>query len=116
VTLFLGISPVKDAYLFIRVVQLPGLALILLVEINDEKGVLKVYEEVAHVVLVLGHLFVRNNVNCCVPIKLRFIDLVLELLLLIATRDVLHAKICAQVLPLLHLFNLDWLIVRFLVH
>jgi len=61
VTLFFWRAPVVDADLLVRVVELPRLALVLLIEVDDEERVLEVNEEVAHIGHFLGLLLVRNN-------------------------------------------------------
>lgn len=95
--------------------QLPSFALVLLIEVNHEEWVLKVNEEVPLIVIFLWLFFVWNNVDCCVAILLRFIDLLLQLLLRVSARDVLNAKIRPQVFTLFHFFDLDWLTERFTI-
>lgn len=91
VELFLGRTAVVDANLLVRVVQLPGLALVLLVEVDHKEGVLEINEEVTHVGLLFGFFFVRDNVYAPKHIPVRLANLVLQLLLAVATWDVFHA-------------------------
>lgn len=110
VELFLGSAAIVDANLLVGVVQLPGLALVLFVKVDHKEWVLKVDEEVAHVGLLFGFLLVRDNVYAPEHIFVRLANLVLQLLLAVAARDVFHAKIRPQILAQLDLLHLDGLV------
>lgn len=102
VTLLLGVVAVEDADLLVLVGLLPGAALVLLVKVDDEERVLEVDEEVTHVGHLLGLFFVKDDVDGGVPVFVRLVDLLLQLVLRKAARDVLDAKIRPRVYPLLH--------------
>ena len=89
--LLLRVAPVVDADLLVRVVQLPVLVLILLIEIDNEKRMLKVDEEVAHVRVLLRLFLIGDDVEIAVSILVRSVDFLLELLFVVATRDILDA-------------------------
>ncbi len=114
-TLSLWISPIENTNFLVGMVQLPCFALVFLIEVNNKEWMFEVDEEVPHIVIFLWLFFVRNNVDCCVAILLRFIDLLLQLLLRVPAGDVLNAKIRAQVFTLFHFFDLDWLTERFTI-
>ena len=67
--------------------------MILLIEIDDEKRVLKVDEKVAHVRVLLRLFLIRDDVKVAVSILVRSVDFLLELLLVVAAGDILHAQI-----------------------
>ena len=87
------IATVVDAYLLVRVVQLPVLVLILFIEIDDEEWVLKVDEEVSHVCVLLWLFLIGDDIKIAVSVFVRPVDLFLKLLFVIAARDVFDAKI-----------------------
>ena len=101
ITLLFRLAAVVNSNLLVRVVQLPGLALILLVEVHDEERVLEVDEEVAHVGHLLGLLLVRDDVDVPEHVAVGLVDLVLQLLLVVSTRDVFDAKVGAKIEGLL---------------
>lgn len=107
VELFFGCAAIVDANLLVRVVQLPSLALVFLVEVDHKEGVLEVNEEVAHVGLLFGFFFVRDNGHAPEHISVGLANLVLQLLLAVATGDVLDAKIRPQILTLLDELHFD---------
>lgn len=90
-TLFFGISTVEDADLFVRVMQLPGLPLILFVEIYDEKRVLEVDEKVAHVSLLFRFFLICYDIEGAETTLMTDVDLIFQLLLRVAARYVLDA-------------------------
>ena len=74
-TLFLGVAAVVHADFLVRVVQLPGFTLVLVVEVDDEEWILEVDEEVAHVRhllrLFLVFDYVKSGItSLVVPINL----------------------------------------------
>jgi len=73
--------------------------------------VLEANEEVALVSGLLGLFLVRNWFDCPVAALVPAVDLFLQLLLRVATWDVLDAEVRAQVLRLLHELNPHWLVV-----
>ena len=89
--LLLRVASVVDADLLVRVVQLPVLILILFIEIDNEKRVLKVDEEVAHIRVLLRLFLISDDVKVAVSILVSPINFLLELLFVVATRDVLDA-------------------------
>ena len=101
-TLFLRITAVVDADLLVRVVELPGLTLVLVVKVNDEQWVLEVDEEVTHIRHFLWLLLILDNVKSRVSPFVVTIDFVLQFFLRISAWDVLHAKVGSQIMTLLH--------------
>ena len=91
--LLFRVAPVVDADFLVRVVQLPVLVLILLIEIDNEKRVLKVDEKVAHVCVLLRLFLIGDDVKITVSILVRSVDFLLELLFIVAAGDILHAQI-----------------------
>ena len=104
-----GVASVVDAHLFVRVVQLPVLVLVLLVEIHHEQRVLEVDKEVPHVGILLWLFLISDDVKVAVSVFVRAVDLLFQLFLVVAARDVLHAKVRARVFTLLYKFHLDGL-------
>ena len=92
--LLFGVASVVDSYFFVRVVQLPVLVLVLLIEIYHEKRMLEVDKEVAHVGILLWLFLISDDVKIAVSVFVRTIDFLLQLFLVIATWDVLNAKVC----------------------
>jgi len=113
--LFLGVATIVDPDLLVGVVELPRLALVLVVEVDDEERVFEVDEEVAHVGHLLWLLFVFNNVERGIPALVVAIDLVFQLLFRVAAWDVLDAEVSSQLKTLLHEVNLDRLAVASLI-
>lgn len=113
--LFLGVATIVDPDLLVGVVELPRLALVLVVEVDDEERVFEVDEEVAHVSHLLWLLFVFNNVERGIPALVVAIDLVFQLLFRVAAWDVLDAEVSSQLKTLLHEVNLDRLAVASLI-
>ena len=92
VTLFLlRVASIVNANLFVGVIKLPVLVLILLVKVNYEERVLEVDKEVPHVGHLLGLLLVRDDVEVGVSVFVRSVDLIFQLLLIVATGNVLDA-------------------------
>ena len=92
-TLFLGRATIVDTDLLVAVVELPRLTLILLVEVHDEERVLEVDEEVSHVGHLLRLLLIGDDVECRVPVLLCSVDLILQLFLRIAARNILDTQV-----------------------
>ena len=113
--LFLGITTVVDAHLLIRVVKLPRLTLVLVVEIYDEEWVLEVDEEVPHVGHFLRLFLILDNVKRRISTFVVAINFIFQLFLCIATRDVFDAKVCSQFKPLFYEVNPDGLAVASLI-
>ena len=114
-TLFLGVAAVVHADLLVRVVQLPGFTLVLVVEVDDEEWILEVDEEVAHVRHLLRLFLVFDYVKSGITSLVVPINLVLEFFLGISTRDVFHAKVGSQIRALLNQVNPDWFVIASLV-
>lgn len=74
--------------------ELPSLTLVLVVEVDDEKWILKVNEEVAHVGHLLGLLLVFDDVKRGISPFMIAINLVFELLFGVATWDIFHTQVC----------------------
>ena len=73
--------------------ELPGLTLVLVVEVNDEQWVLEVDEEVTHIRHFLRLLFILDNVKSRVSPFMVPIDFVLQFFLRVPARDIFHAKV-----------------------
>ena len=110
-TLFLGRATIIDTDLLVAIVKLPRLTLILLVEIYDEERVLKVDEEVSHVGHFLRLLLISDDIKCRVPVLLCSIDLILQLFLRVAARNILYTQVCSQILSHLNQLDPDGLVV-----
>ena len=93
-TLLLRISPVVDAHLLVRVVELPIFVLVLLVKIDDEKWMFEVDEEVTHVRVLLRFFLIGDDVEVAIPVLVGPVDLLLELLFIVAAGDIFDAKVC----------------------
>jgi len=72
---------------------------------------LEVYEEVAHVGHLLWLFLISDDIECRVATLMSDVDLIFQLPLRVATRDVFNAQISPQVQTLLHKVDLDRLIV-----
>ena len=81
--------------------ELPGLTLVLVVEVDDEKWILEVDEEVAHIRHFLRLLLILDNVKSRVSPFVVSIYLVLQFFLRVAAWDVFHAKVGSQIMTLL---------------
>lgn len=111
VALLLGRVAIVDSDLLIRVVQLPRLPLVLVVEVDDEERVLEVDEEVAHVRLLVRLLVVLDDVQGRVSALVLLVDLVLELLLGVSAWDVFDAEVRSKIFPLHDSLDIHWLAV-----
>lgn len=107
ITLLFGLNSIVDSDLLIRVVKLPGLALVLLVEVDHKKGVLEVDEEVAHVRHLLRFFLIRNDVDVPEHVLVRLVDLVSQLFLGVSARNVLDAEVRPQITSLFDTFDSD---------
>ena len=110
-TLFLRRATIIDTDLLVTVVELPRLTLILLVEVHNEERVLEVDEEVSHVGHLLRLLLISDDVECRIPVLLCPIDLILELFLRVAARNILDTQVGSKVLTQLDQIDLDRLVV-----
>ena len=110
-TLFFGRATIIDTDLLVAVVELPRLTLILLVEVHDEQRVLEVDKEVSHVGHLLRLFLISDDVKCRVPVLLCSIDLILQLFLRVAARNILDTQVGSQVLSHLDQLHLDRLVV-----
>ena len=91
--------------------ELPRLTLILFVEVHYEERVLEVDEEVSHVGHLLRLFLISDNVECRVPVLLCSIDLILQLFLRVAARNILDTQVGSQILSHLDQLDLDGLVV-----
>ena len=99
---FLRVSAIKDRdFLFRVVIILPLRILIFFIELHNEKRMLEVNEEVAHVRHLLGLLLVRDHVKCRIAILVVTINLFFKLLLRETVWDVLDTQVRPEILTLL---------------
>ena len=110
-TLILRGVAIVNADLLLLVRVLPSAPLVVLVEIHHEERMFKVDEEVAHIRHFLWLLVVLDDVQGSVPVSVLLVNLVLELLLRVATGNVFDAEVGAEVFALLDALNVHWLAV-----
>ena len=90
-TLLLWVAAVVHADFLVGVVELPGLTLVLIVEVNNEQWVLEIDEKVPHIRHFLRLLLVFNDVKSGISPFMVLIDLVLELFLGVSAWNVFNA-------------------------
>ena len=96
--------PVADVGLLLALVFLPDPPLVRRMEVHHVERVLEVDEEVARILrrIILG----PRQIDARVLVLVRLVDFLLQLLLVILDWQILHAKICAEVLASLDLLDI----------
>ena len=114
-TLLLWVAAVVHADFLVGVVELPGLTLVLIVEVNNEQWVLEIDEKVPHIRHFLRLLLVFNDVESGISPFMVLIDLILELFLGVSAWNVFNAKVGPEIKALFDQVNSDWLVIACLI-